>query len=266
MRTAASVPYATRGVILRTRLLGEKDRVVTMLSPERGKFAASARGARATKSKLAAVAQPFVRGRFLLAHGRSLDILTQCEVENAHGNISGDLVKTAWATYACELCDAIPELQPDEGVFDLICAALDAWNGRSSEDAKSIGHWFEARLLAHLGYAPTIGHCVECSRKIVVDRDNTQARLSFSPSRGGTLCSDCKTCDPNRMTVGVQALRSWHRLERIDAAPLNSDSIVLDLSSANARELRDMLRRSLVVHLDLKLQSTRFLDDVVSLT
>lgn len=260
MRTAASAPYATRGVILRTRSLGEKDRVVTMLSPERGKFSASARGARAMKSKLAAVAQPFVRGRFLLAHGRSLDILTQCEVENAHGNISGSLMTTAWATYACELCDAIPELQPDEGAFDLICAALEAWNDRPAEQAESIGRWFEARFLAHLGYAPTIGYCVECGQKIVVERDNIQARLAFSPSRGGTLCANCKVSDPNRLTVSAQALRVLHRLERQDEAPTN-----LNLEGAAARELRDVLRRSLIVHLDLKLQSTRFLDDVIAL-
>lgn len=231
-----------------------------MLSPERGKFSASARGARATKSKLAAVAQPFVRGRFLLAHGRSLDILTQCEVENAHGNISNDLVKTAWATYACELCDAIPELQPDEGAYELICAALEAWNDRANDEAATIGHWFEARFLAHLGYAPTIGNCVQCGHKIVVERDNTQARLAFSPSHGGTLCANCKTSDPNRMTVGVQSLRAWHRLERAEQAPSQ-----FALNTANARELRDLLRRSLIVHLDLKLQSARFLDDVVSL-
>ncbi|MDF2439493.1 MAG: repair protein RecO [Abditibacteriota bacterium] len=259
MRTAASAPYATRAVILRTRNIGEKDRVVTMLSPEHGKFSAAARGARAMKSKLAAVAQPFVRGRFLLAHGRSLDILTQCEVENAHGNISGALLTTAWATYACELCDAIPELQPDEGVYDLICAALEAWNSRPADEAETVGRWFEARFLSHLGYAPTVGHCVECNQKIVIERDNTQARLAFSPARGGTLCTLCKIADPNRLTVSVQALRVLHRLERRNQAPPR-----LELSSAAGRELRDVLRRSLIIHLDLKLQSTRFLDDMVA--
>src|SRR4028118_1295639 len=113
MSRSSSGTYSTRAVVLRVRLLGEKDRVMTLLSPELGKFAAVAKGARGTKSKLAAVSQPFVLARFLVARGRSLDIATQAEIENAHVHIAGDLLRTAWATYLCELCDAVPEEQPD---------------------------------------------------------------------------------------------------------------------------------------------------------
>jgi DNA repair protein RecO (recombination protein O) len=259
MRTAASVPYSTRALILRVRGLGEKDRVVTLLSPERGKFSAAARGARATKSKLAALSQPFVLGRFLLAHGRSLDILTQGVIEEAHTHITADLIKTAWANYLCELCDAVPELQPDEGLFELAITALHHLNADEDQAAaEATGRWFECRFLAHLGYAPTVGHCVECGTKIVVTKENTQQRLAFSPSRGGTLCEGCARVDPERMTVNVQALRALYRLERSNAPQ------PLGLSSAASRDLRDVLRRSIRVHLDLKLQSLRFLDDVLT--
>jgi hypothetical protein len=69
--------YSTSAIVLRNRNLGEKDRIMTLLSPEIGKFSAVAKGARAPKSKLAAVSQSFTHARFLVARGRSLDIATQ---------------------------------------------------------------------------------------------------------------------------------------------------------------------------------------------
>ncbi|MDQ3813961.1 MAG: DNA repair protein RecO, partial [Armatimonadota bacterium] len=134
-RTAASRPYATRGVVLRVRTLGEKDRIMTLLSPERGKFDAVARGARQAKSKLRAVSQPFVLARFLLVQGRSLDIATQAEIEEAHIHITADLLKTAWATYCCELCDALPEQLPDAALFDLLCVTLGTLDAATNSPA-----------------------------------------------------------------------------------------------------------------------------------
>jgi DNA repair protein RecO (recombination protein O) len=262
MRTAASATYSTRAVILRVRALGEKDRVLTLLSPERGRFSAAARGARAPKSKLAALSQPFVIGRFMLAHGRSLDILTQGQIEEVHSHISADLVKTAWANYLCELCDGLPEEQPDEGVFELIEVALQNLDRcQGNGEAELVGRWFESHFLAHLGYSPTVGRCVECGQKIVVDKENIQQRIAYSPVRGGTLCDKCARVDVERMSINVQALRALHRLERAVQPPTTAE---MALPSAAARDLRDVLRRSIKVHLDVRLQSLRFLDDVLT--
>jgi len=260
-RTAASAPYATRAIVLRSRPLGEKDRVVTLFSPERGKFSAAARGARTTKSKLAALSQPLVLGRFLLAHGRSLDILTQGEIERAHTNIAGDVVKTAWATYWCELCDALPEGHAEVGIWELLERALERLDERETAQAEAIGRWFEVRLLGFLGFSPTLGRCVVCHTKIVIAPHEAARKVAFSPSRGGTLCANCANLDVERQEPSVQALRAWHRLERAEEPPQWDQST---LTSATQRDLRDALRRSIGLHLDLRPRSLRFLDDVTS--
>lgn len=262
-RTAAASTYPARAIVLRVRPLGEKDRVMTLLSPEWGKFSASARGARGPKSKLAAVSQPFMLARFLFAHGRSLDIATQAEIENAHTHLSLDLLKTAWATYLCELCDAVPEQLPDAELFDLLSATLAHLDAAppASPDIEIIGYWFEARFVALLGYAPTIGRCPVCERKIVVPLEDTSQRLAFSPTLGGTLCGSCLAHDPQRLTVGAPALRAWHKLERAGVPP---PAVSLDLIPGARRDLRDCLRRSLRLHLDLKLKSQSFLEDVAT--
>jgi DNA repair protein RecO (recombination protein O) len=263
-RTAASAPYSTRAIVLRVRPLGEKDRVLTLFSPERGKFSASARGARATKSKLAAISQPFMRGKFMLAHGRSLDILTQGEIERAPLSISGDVVKSAWATYWCELCDALPEDHAESEIWELLNSALEELETRETSSAETIGRWFEARFLGFLGFSPTIGRCVVCDAKIVLAADEVSRRVAFSPIRGGTLCANCVRFDAERQEPSAQALRVWHRLERAESAPNALGGEQSTLSAADARDLRDVLRRSIALHLEVRLRSLRFLDDVTS--
>lgn len=258
-RTFASATYHARAIVLRVRNLGETDRVMTLLSSERGKFDATARGARRPKAKLAAVAQPFVLGRFLLAKGRSIDLATQAEIENAHPHITEDLLKTAWATYCCELATFLPERLPENELFDLLEATLGALDKAESVQTDTLGRWFETRYLSLLGYAPQIGHCVSCQKKIAVAADNMTQRLIFSPHLGGTLCGDCASRDSQRLTVNVQALRALHRLNRSIEAP---DAI--ELTSAARRDLHDCLRNSLLAHIEIKPKSQTFLDEIMA--
>jgi DNA repair protein RecO (recombination protein O) len=251
--------YAARGIVLRSRALGEKDRVLVLLTAEHGKISATARGARNPKGKLAAAAQSFTLARFLIAKGRRLDIVSQAEVENAHIHIAGDLLKTAWASYFCELADIIPEELPEAELFELLEAALNALNLSSAPDeAEGIGRWFEAKYLALLGYAPTIGHCVSCGIKIAVPRAETERAVAFSPALGGTLCGACARDDAARLNVKVQSLRVLHQMERLVAPP--DAKLFFNAQS----DLRDVLHRSLQAHLGVRLKSRAFLDEVLA--
>ncbi len=259
MKTFASATYHARAIVLRVRNLGETDRVMTLLSDERGKFDATARGARRPKGKLSATSQPFVRARFLIAKGRSIDIATQAEIENAHPHIAENLLKTAWATYCCELSSFLPEHLPENELFDLLAVALEDFDSGTPQRIEIIGRWFEARYLALSGYAPQIGRCVSCEKKIVVPADNLSQKLLFSPSLGGTLCGSCAGNDANRLTVNVQALRMFHQLMRLSQSPES-----WDLNGSTRRDLNDCLRRTLVAHLGLRPKSQNFLDEVMA--
>jgi DNA repair protein RecO (recombination protein O) len=237
--------------------------VLTILSPERGKFSAAARGARGPKSQLAAVSQAFTLARFLLVHGRSLDSVTQAQIENAHIHIATDVLKTAWASYLCELCDTLPEHLPEETLFELLTVALARLDAAESAHAEVeiVGRWFEAHFMELLGYAPTLGRCVACGQKINVAAADATQQVAFSPQLGGTLCQPCAPRDPQRLTLAVQSLRALRRLERAAEPPLPHD---LALSSGARHDLRQCLRRCLFLHLDARLKSLNFLDDVMA--
>lgn len=255
----SSSTYAARGIVLRTRLLGEKDRIVTLLTEENGKLDAVARGSRATKSKLAAAAQPFVVARFLLVRRRSLDLVAQAEIESAHIHIVGDLLRTAWASYVCELCNALPDRQPDEELFATLDLALENFDdaAREGNSIALCGHWFEARFLSILGYAPTIGRCVVSGERIVAPREDATVRVLFSPQLGGTIAREYSGRDPQHMTVSASSLRALHVLMQSENPPPE-----MELTTASRRDLENVLKRLVTAHLDIRPRSRKFLEEI----
>lgn len=283
--TAASAPYATRALALRVRPLGEKDRIVTLYSPEKGRFSAVAKGARGPKSKLAAVAQPFILARFLLARGRSLDIVNQAQIENAHMNIAGNIGKAAWASYGCEIVDNLPEGLPDERGFEILCvflATLDAISvpipqkmkreaeneGKDeneitlADSLEAAGAWFQAQWLANQGYGAVIGFCAACDEKIALQGDAPETPVAFSAPQGGTLCAQCARSDPAHFLVSAASLRALFRLERSRRAPASLFDAPFGLGMRSSGELGTLLRRSVAHHLGARLRSQNFLDEI----
>ena len=260
-RSAASIPYAARALVLRTRPLGEKDRIVVLFSPERGRIDAVAKGARGPKSKLAALAQPFVVARFLLVTGRSLHIVSQAEIETTHNGLSRSIFATAWAYFVLEVANTIPEGLPDERGFEIAIVALNALENAPNDAAReAAGIWFEIQWLSHQGFAPTVGFCVECAQKISAPTD--ESRIWFGPNLGGTLCDECSHRDGGALRVSLASLRALHRLERSSRAPDSLSEAPFDLNSDESAELGQCVRRSTLAHIAPRFKSLPFLEEL----
>lgn len=261
-RSAASLPYAARALVLRTRPLGEKDRICVLFSPERGRIDAVAKGARGPKSKLAALAQPFVVARFLLITGRNLHIVSQAQIETAHAGLCANIFATAWAYFVLEVAETIPEGLPDERGFEIAIVALNALENAADDEAReAAGIWFEIQWLAHQGFAPTIGFCVECARKISVAAD-ANARVWFGPSVGGTLCDECRHRDGGALLASAASLRALHRLERSNRAPDSLGKAPFDLDANAVAALGQCVRRSTLSHIAPRFKSLPFLEEL----
>lgn len=262
-RTAASFTFPARAIVLRARPLGEKDRVLTLFCSEKGRLSAVAKGARAPKSKLSGLAQPFILARFLLVKGRSLDIVSQAQIESAHPSLLGDLFKTAWASFGCELADQIPEGLPDERGFEILqvfLGALDA--AQNDEQTEAAGVWFETQWLAHGGYAPTIGFCAVCEKKLRFSGENDAEKVAFSAEIGGTVCPDCAPQVRGRDWFSVASLRALHRLERSRAVPHSLRAAPFSLDERSASEIARAVRQSSRAHLGDRFRSLKLLEEL----
>ncbi len=105
--------YVT-GMILKQAPIAEYDRRVCLLTRERGKIAAFARGARKPNSRLAAATNPFCFGTFKLYEGRDSYTLAEAEIQNYFEGLMTDYEGAYYGMYFAEVADYYTRENNDE--------------------------------------------------------------------------------------------------------------------------------------------------------
>lgn len=93
------------GMVLKTAPVGEYDRRVTILTKERGKISAFAKGARRVSSSFLAATNPFSFGQFKLFEGRSSYNIMECSISNYFADLREDFEGAFYGMYFLELAD-----------------------------------------------------------------------------------------------------------------------------------------------------------------
>lgn len=102
------------GLVIQNLPMGEYDKRVTILTKERGKIAAFARGARRPNSKLMARTNPFCFGTFKMYEGKSSYTLVDAEISNYFDEFREDLEGTMYGMYFLEVADYYTRENNDE--------------------------------------------------------------------------------------------------------------------------------------------------------
>jgi DNA repair protein RecO (recombination protein O) len=246
--------YAATGLVLRRIPLGEKDKIITLYTRERGKVRAVAKGARKTTSKLAGGSEPLMLVRALLSEGQSLDVLSQAEVRESFPLIRGEWERFLRATYACELLDRLTEeADPEEGVFELLLNTFYTLQRATQPDLAL--HAFELHLMARVGYEPQLFGCVQCERSW---EPPGFVPVAYSPVRGGALCEGCADAsreEPLACTSATVALL-------LTLATLTEPKALAALTTdpQTLKQSNRVLRAHLKLRLERAIKSTEFLD------
>jgi len=198
--------YNLEAVVLRSRNLGEADKIITLYSRERGKVRAVARGARRPRNRLRAGAEVCTHGQYLVFENRGLDAISQCDIVNSHRQLREDLVKAAGGAYVLELFDVFTEEgEPKGDLFPFLLAVLQALE--ADADLELVLRAVEIGLLARLGYLPELKACVICGKSL-------SEATAFSVSRGGALCAACRQNDVDAFSVTAGTLATLNYLLR----------------------------------------------------
>ncbi|MGB8930511.1 MAG: DNA repair protein RecO, partial [Anaeromyxobacteraceae bacterium] len=154
--------FKVEGIVLRVVDYGESDRIVTLLTRERGKVGAFARGARASRRRFQGLLEPFTLLAVELTDRRGdLLGLESASALRAHGGIRGELARIAVAGYATELaCELVRDAEPHAGLFDLLAAFLGALDAATPHPAALRA--YELGALAEAGFMPRLDSCARC--------------------------------------------------------------------------------------------------------
>lgn len=102
------------GMVLSSVPMGEFDKRVVILTKERGKISAFAKGARRQNSKLMARTNPFCFGTFKLYEGRTSYNLVDAEIDNYFDSFLTDLEGSMYGMYFCDVADYYSRENNDE--------------------------------------------------------------------------------------------------------------------------------------------------------
>ncbi|MDX1468716.1 MAG: DNA repair protein RecO [Acidimicrobiia bacterium] len=227
-----------QGIVLRSYPFGDADRVVVLLSPNRGKIRTVAKGVRKTKSRFGGRLEPFTHVDLVLYEGRNLDTITQAAVLEPFPRLREDLDAVVAAGTMVEAVDAVA--QEDEAamrLFLLLQRGLKALErGQRSTDLITS---YLLKLADVVGVAPALAQCASCGRHDDIHR--------FSFGGGGSVCDRCRVEGTVRLRPGLTEYMA--RLAGSDFADLPP------VNESLSGEAMGIARRFVEYHLDRKLSS-----------
>lgn len=146
---------AASGLILRTRLLTETSLIIHWLTPELGRIATVAKGARRAKSPFAGKLDIFYAAEFSFSRSRSSDLhnLREVKLHQTHGAIREDMAKLQQAAYVANFLEQATETEtPLPEIFELVRGFLKFLCEQKTSPQNVFA--IELKLLHELGLAP----------------------------------------------------------------------------------------------------------------
>ncbi len=127
---------AVTGIVLSALPVGEYDKRLVILTAQRGKISAFARGVRRSKSAYAAGCRPFAFGSFSLIEGRSSYTIRHIEITNYFSEVTDDMNSVYLGYYFLELAQYYTRENADElEVLKLLYQALRALSNPNLDNA-----------------------------------------------------------------------------------------------------------------------------------
>lgn len=242
--------YQTKAIVLRTRNLGEADRIVVLLSEDHGKIEAVVKGARRQRSRFVGNTLPFNYLNVMLFEGKNLEQFSQADVIYSFAALRENLIKMGYASYWVDLLDNfIPEKEGYGEIFRFLLAAFITLEKTTQPALLNLA--FQVRLLNYLGYQPGLDSCVNCG--------GTEAIRFFSVETGGVICQSCAKAERNLIMVQSREIRHLVQLQTMDIRRLDQ----LGITAEDLQSLERILRGFIEYRLDRPLKSQLFLDNIL---
>lgn len=236
------------GMVLSTAPIGEYDRRIVLLTKERGKLSAFAKGARRQNSALMGMTNPFSFGQFTLYEGRTAYNLMQANISNYFMEFSTDFEGAYYGFYFMEFADYYTREYNDETqMLKLLYQSLRALVSKKFP-YELIRCIFELKTLVINGEYPEVFQCTNCGAK---DRG-----MVFSSKNHGLVCEECQSLASDGIALDDSTL---YTLQYIVSSPIEK-LYTFTVSKEVLLRLQKMMTQYLGMYVDKQFKSLEILE------
>ena len=212
-------------VMLRSVDYNENDKILTLLTAERGKITAGIKGVKKAAAKLKFAAQPFCFAEYVLTtRGEKYTVINASESESFY-DLRTDINKFYAASAACEAANALT-FEGDECreiFYELVKALSEMCAGDECESLIR----FLLFALKQSGYGISADKCLSCGADLI-----GEDRLRFDMDAGAFTCYGCGN------GIGASQV-TYNVLRKLDGKPYEKDFITEDGEKRALRLLRE---------------------------
>lgn len=240
-----TVEVTLTGMVIYSAPANEYDKRVVLLTKERGKITAFAKGAKRPKSQFAAGTRPFAFGEFTVFEGKNAYNMVSVKIERYFEEITNDIEVTYYGFYFLELADyfGMENVESSEMLL-LLYQSLRALLNKSLHN-KLVRRVYELKLFAVNGEYPNMFVCAKCG--------NAQNLDGFSMKDNGALCCDCGETD--KIDLLTSTIYTMQYIISTGIGKL----FTFHVSENVLKELEMVMNRFLSIYVDKELKSAEFL-------
>ncbi|MCW5967053.1 MAG: DNA repair protein RecO [Blastocatellales bacterium] len=195
--------HQTEAFILRTYTLQEADKICVLLTRDAGKLRGVAHGARRLKSRFGSSLEPFteVSVTYFQKETRELVSISSCEILHSPFSTTMSSELLGLLHYLAELViEFLPDHEPNDRVYRLISAIMEATAGATAEQFPALARYGEIWMLKLGGYLPGFRRCAECSSEFL------RQQSVWLTSDGAPQCAGCSARRGEEINAEVRLL------------------------------------------------------------
>lgn len=173
-------------IVLRYVNYRDNDRIITLLSPSRGRIDAVIRNCRKPKSHNLNAGELFTLGDYMLIESGGRTTVTSVHQIETFYSLRNDYSRLTCGIYLLNLVEAViePEQESQE-LFMLLLHTLSRL-AFSDQEWKPLLSGFLLHFAACEGFKPRLNHCVFCGKQM------EEGPFFFDLQEGGLCCAECR--------------------------------------------------------------------------
>ncbi|MGN0448425.1 MAG: DNA repair protein RecO [Acutalibacteraceae bacterium] len=228
----------TDGIVIREQNTGDQDRLITILTREKGVIKAFANGVRNPKSKNVSTTGLFSYCDFSIEKTkRDVYIVKEATAKNMFFSLRQDVVVLSLAQYFLQLASELsPQEEPAREFLSLILNALHLLS-QNQKNPLLIKAVLELRLLSLAGFMPNIVACNECGTF-------ESEEMYFDSLTGEIFCQSCAPPSKKLCKVKLGVIRAVRHICLQENSKIFSfnlpDSQLLSLSELSESYLKNV--------------------------